>query len=97
MSNSIPAETRRLVRKPEAVKVIGSKKYVERMLHASQAGSKTPWLRVVPPRPGTKRRDTLIALESVYEARERLLNGEHPPLFPSEERGDNNDHTGGQK
>lgn len=63
------------------------------MLHASKPGSKNPWLRTVPPSPGCKCRDSLIDVTSVHEAVDRLLSGEHPPLFPSELRRSNGLHN----
>lgn len=86
MSDQNPALTPRFIRKTDASRIVGSKKLIERMLHASRPGSPEPWLRVLPPRPGTQRRDALIELTSVHEACNRLLKGDHPPLFPSEEK-----------
>jgi len=74
----------RFVKKADAIRIIGSRKIVERMLYASYPGKPNPWLRVVPPRPGASRRHSLIDLPSVHEAADRLLAGETPELFPSE-------------
>jgi hypothetical protein len=64
--------------KRQAVSALGSSKLVARMLWASRhAGDR--WLVIV--RSG---RDLLIDTESVETAYERLLNGEQPPLMPSE-------------
>lgn len=86
MTHHPDAVAPRLVRKRDAVTIVGSRKLVERMLHASQPTSAEPWLKVVPPRPGTKRRDVLIEVASVHAAVNRLLTGDHPPVFPSEEK-----------
>ena len=64
--------------KPQAVCALGSSKLVARMLWASRhAGDQ--WLIIV--RSG---RDLLIDTSSVEAAYGRLLNGELPPLTPSE-------------
>jgi hypothetical protein len=64
--------------KRQAVSALGSPKLVARMLWASRhAGDR--WLVIV--RSG---RDLLIDTHSVETAYERLLNGEQPPLMPSE-------------
>ena len=64
--------------KRQAVSALGSSKLVARMLWASRhAGDR--WLVIV--RSG---RDLLIDTDSVETAYERLLNGEQPPLMPSE-------------
>jgi len=87
MSKNIPSFqplVPRFVKKVDAIRIIGSSKLVARMLHSSLPGKPNPWLRVVPPRPGTQRRDILIDLSSIHEAADRLLSGETPDLFPSE-------------
>ena len=66
--------------KRQAVTALGSSNLVARMLWASRyAGDQ--WLVIV--RSG---RDLLIDTASVEAAYERLLNGEQPPLMPSERR-----------
>jgi hypothetical protein len=66
--------------KRQAVSALGSSKLVARMLWASRhAGD--PWLVIV--RSG---RDLLIDTASVEAAYGRLLDGEQPPLMPSERR-----------
>jgi hypothetical protein len=66
--------------KRQAVCALGSSKLVARMLWASRyAGD--PWLVIV--RSG---RDLLIDTASVEAAYGRLLDGEQPPLMPSERR-----------
>jgi hypothetical protein len=70
--------------KRQAVTVLGSSKLVARMLWASRyAGDQ--WLVIV--RSG---RDLLINTASVEAAYQRLLNGEQPPLMPSERRSGEN-------
>ena len=64
--------------KRQAISALGSSKLVARMLWASRhAGDQ--WLMIV--RSG---RDLLIDTSSVEAAYGRLLNGELPPLMPSE-------------
>jgi len=66
--------------KRQAVSALGSSKLVARMLWASRrAGDQ--WLVIV--RSG---RDLFIDTASVEAAYGRLLNGEVPPLMPSERR-----------
>jgi hypothetical protein len=66
--------------KRQAISALGSSKLVTRMLWASRhAGDQ--WLIIV--RSG---RDLLIDTSSVEAAYGRLLNGEQPPLMPSESR-----------
>jgi hypothetical protein len=70
--------------KRQTVTTLGSSKLVARMLWASRyAGDQ--WLVIV--RSG---RDLLIDTASVEAAYERLLNGDQPPLMPSERRSQNN-------
>lgn len=84
MPNATPALTPRFISKAEAVQTVGFQKLVEGMLHASQPSSLTSWLRMIQLRPGTQCRDSLINVASVHTACDRLLAGEHQPLFPSE-------------
>jgi len=66
--------------KKQIIAVLGSGKLVDRMLWATRhAGGK--WLHII--REG---RDLLVATESVERAYERLINGELPPLMPSERK-----------
>jgi len=66
--------------KKQVIAALGSSKLVARMLWASRYAA-DPWLVLV--RQG---RDLLIDTASVESAYERLLNGEQPPLMPSEHR-----------
>jgi hypothetical protein len=66
--------------KRQAVCALGSSKVVARMLWASRHTG-DEWLIIV--RSG---RDLLIDTASVEAAYGRLLNGEQPPLMPSERR-----------
>ena len=81
-----PGVSPRFVSKADTIEIVGSKKLVDRMLHASKPQASNPWLRTVPLPLGCQCRDALIDLASINEACDRLLQGEHPPLFPSEVR-----------
>jgi hypothetical protein len=78
------------VSKAEAVRLLGSKKLVERMLYSVNQGLADKWLTVVTHNPdnpfGSKSngKGKLISLESIKLAAERLKNGEFPPRFPSQ-------------
>lgn len=86
-SRPIPPELAiRFTSKADAIRIVGSRKLVERMLHASKPQASNPWLRTVSPPLGRQCRDSLIDLASINEACDRLLQGEQPPLFPSEVR-----------
>ena len=74
----------RLIRKREALQMLNSPRMLARMIAASKPGSANPWLRMVPPRVGTKQRDLLIEQASVENAIHRLLGGESPPLLACE-------------
>jgi len=74
----------RLIRKREALQMLNSPRMLARMIAASKPGSAKPWLRIVPPRHGTKQRDLLIEQASVEKAIHRLLDGEAPPLLACE-------------
>jgi hypothetical protein len=66
--------------KKQIVAVLGSAKLVDRMLWATRyAGGH--WFTII--REG---RDLLVATESVETAYMRLVNGELPPLMPSERK-----------
>ena len=66
--------------KKQIITVLGSAKLVDRMLWATRhAGDR--WFVII--REG---RDLLVATESVETAYSRLVNGELPPLMPSERK-----------
>ena len=71
--------------KKQAVAALGSSKLVARMLWASRY-AEDQWLILV--RQG---RDLLIDTASVESAYKRLLQGEQPPLMPSERRAHSSD------
>jgi len=66
--------------KKQIIAVLGSGKLVDRMLWATRH-AKGGWFIIL--REG---RDLLVATESVETAYERLVEGELPPLMPSERR-----------
>lgn len=66
--------------KKQIIAVLGSAKLVDRMLWATRH-AKGGWFIIL--REG---RDILVATESVEKAYERLVQGESPPLMPSERR-----------
>jgi len=74
----------RLIRKRDALRLVSSPRILARMIAASKPDSVKPWLRIVPPRHGTKQRDLLIEQASVEKAIHRLLEGESPPLLDCE-------------
>lgn len=76
-------EVRAVISKAEFTKWLGgSRKIVDRMLHASRYGD--PWLEIVGNRKGKGGARVMIDYESAQRAYERLKNGETPPLMPSE-------------
>jgi len=66
--------------KRQIIAVLGSAKLVDRMLWATRHANGR-WLVII--RAG---RDLLVATESVEAAYVRLVNGELPPLMPSERK-----------
>ena len=66
-----------LVTKEQAFLMVNSPRLVQRMLKAD-------WLRV---RKGKQGRNLLIEVASLQAAVQRLLDGEEPPLLPSERQG----------
>jgi len=66
--------------KKQIIAVLGSSKLVDRMLWATRHAGGS-WFLIL--REG---RDLLVATESVETAYERLVNGELPPLMPSERK-----------
>ena len=73
------------VSKTETIRLIGSRKLVERMLYSVNQNHEDKWLTVVTHSPGANK-GKLIAVESIRLAANRLKNGDLPPQFPSDEK-----------
>ena len=60
----------------------GASRLVARLLHASRHNPDNGWLRIV--RPGAPGVEVLVDRASAEAAYQRILQGQFPPLLPSE-------------
>ena len=75
------------ISKRRAYELVGYPKLVQRWLFHSRraATEKEKWVKIV--RDGRQGSETLIDFQSLRQAYDRFVNGELPPLLPSEKGG----------